>query len=227
MNLPMFKVALGATLVAATCSASAVTVYSQNFEGAVGAEWSGGGSVQGTGGLSAFGFGSNHWRNDGGSTTSLSLSGLDAHTSLTLSFNLAMWDSIDLGDHFVVTIDGTPVYNSNDFGNYFPADNIGHGPGTNITAPFTDFSTPQYGFSTSFRDSARFATFTVAHSGTSVVVGWQFPDSQGGLDESFGVDNVAVDINAAVVPEPSTYALMALGVAGLGLATRRRRAQAS
>lgn len=226
MNSNRFKFALGTILVIAASTSSAATVYSQDFEGAVGPEWSGGGAVQTSGGLSAFGFGNNHWRNDGASTTGLTLTGLASHTSLTLSFNLAMWDSIDIGnDRFIVTIDGAPVYDSLDFGNYFPADNVGHGPGANITASFTDFATPQYGYNTGFRDSARFASFTVAHSDGSVVVGWQYFNSQGGLDESFGVDNVVIDTNHVPVPEPASYALMALGLAGLGIATRRQRAR--
>lgn len=39
-----------------------------------------------------------------------------------------------------------------------------------------------------------------------------------------GIDTLSVDIGVPAVPEPSTYALMALGVAGLALARRNRRA---
>jgi len=39
----------------------------------------------------------------------------------------------------------------------------------------------------------------------------------------FAIDNVSVNLNAQVVPEPSTYALMATGLIGLGLTARRRR----
>ena len=73
--------------------AQAATVYSQSFEsGVAGSEWSGGGSVQETGGLSLFGFGQMHLRNDGAGASLLTLSGLAAHTELTVSFSLAMWD---------------------------------------------------------------------------------------------------------------------------------------
>ena len=206
--------------------ASAVTVYSQDFESTVPAEFSGGGSVQGAGGLSAFGFGKQHWRNDGTSATILALSGLATHTTVTLTFNLAMWDSIDLnGDRFTISINGNTVYDtSTDFGNFFPADNIGHGPGTDITGPFTGFQTPDFGYNVVFRDSARFVTFVVNDSSSALDIRWQFPNSQGGGDESFGVDNIVVQTNAGQqqsVPEPATLVLFGLGLAALGLSRRK------
>lgn len=205
-------------------SAQAAQVYSQNFEsGVAGAEWSGAGTVQSSLGLAAFGFGELHLKNDGGSASVLTLTGLAAHTQLTLSFSMALWDSIDLGDHFVISVDGAPVYNSNDFGNYFPVDGISHGPGQHVSDPFADFTNPNYGYNPSFHDAAREALFTLAHSASSVVISWQYPDTQGGSDESFGLDNVVVSTNASTVPLPGSMTMLGLGVAGLA-ALRRRRA---
>lgn len=204
--------------------AEAAQVYSQNFEsGNAGVEWSGGGSVQTSAGLGAFGFGELHLRNEGSSASVLTLSNLAAHTELTFTFSMAMWDSIDLGDHFVIAVDGTPVYSSSDFGNYFPVDNISHGPGTHISQGFTDFVTPNYGYNAGFRDAAREAAFTLAHSASSVVISWQYPNTQGGSDESFGLDNVVVSTNASPVPLPGSVTMLGLGLAGLA-ALRRRHA---
>jgi hypothetical protein len=211
---------LCSTIGLSALSAQADTVYSQDFEtGVLGTEWSGAGSVQGSQGLSAFGFGQLHLKNDGPLTTQLNLTGLAPHTTMTLSFSLAMWDSIDIGDRFQVAVDGNFLFNSTDFGNYFPADNVSHGPGVHITAPFTAFAVPDYGYN-SFRDAAQMVSFTFAHSGSAMQLNIQYPDTQGGPDESFGIDNILVVTNA--VPEPGSCALFAAGLGALTLLRRRR-----
>lgn len=45
----------------------------------------------------------------------------------------------------------------------------------------------------------------------------------GGTANQTGYDNITFGSDTPVVPEPSTYALMALGLAGIGLAARRRK----
>ena len=45
-----------------------------------------------------------------------------------------------------------------------------------------------------------------------------------GFGTSYNIDNI--DVTLAAIPEPSTYALLALGVAALGIAARRRPVQA-
>ncbi len=204
----------------------AASIYTQDFEGAVGTEWSGSGSAESTGGLSGYGFGSQHWRNATTGSTTLTLSGLAAHSQVTLTFNLALWDSTDLGgDQFIVQADSNTLYDeSRDFGNYYPSDNLGRGPGTLITPAFTAFGDPNFGYNSFYRDSARTVSFTFAHTASTLAITWQYPNSQGGFDESFGIDNVVISSDArpstGVVPEPST---LALGAVGLGLLASRLR----
>lgn len=223
--MPLVAAALALVAGVQVGSVQAAQVYSQNFESGVsGSEWSGAGTLQSSLGLSLFGFGELHLKNDGTSATVLTLSGLAAHTELTFDFSLAMWDSIDLGDRFVIQVDGSSVYDSTDFGNYFPSDNIGHGPGLNITEAFASFVSPDYGYNASFHDSARVASFTLAHTASSAVITWQFPDSQGGSDESFGIDNVVVSTNAvSTVPLPASLPMLGLAMAGLAALRNRRK----
>ena len=57
----------------------------------------------------------------------------------------------------------------------------------------------------------------VAFAGTAKSINF------GGTANQTGFDNITFGADVPVIPEPSTYALMALGLAGIGLATRRRR----
>ena len=216
---------VAAALVLPAVAAAQVTVYANDFEsGPLGAEWSGGGSIQSSEGLGAFGFGQNHLRNEGTSASLLTLGALAPHTSMTLAFDLAMWDSIDFGDTFRLFMDGVTLFDG-PFGNYFAPSGDCDGPGTRISDPFVDFASPGYGMNAGFRDCARTASFTFAHSGTGAAISFQYPNTQGGLDESFGVDNVLVQTDAAVTaaPEPGTWALLATGLVGVGGVARRRR----
>lgn len=183
----------------------AAVIYQQDFESStsIPSGFSGAGSIETTGGLSAFGFGSNHLFNGSASATTFTLTGLAAHSSITVAFDLAMWDSIDGGtDNFVFSADSAEIINTL-FGN----DSFAAGPGTIITSAFTDFAVPNYGQNSGFRDSAR-----------SLTLSWQYPNTQTAPDESFGIDNIVISDNNVVsdnaVPEPATLARLAL--------TRRR-----
>jgi hypothetical protein len=213
-------------LLAASCAlllgapAFAGQVFNDNFEsGSAAAAWSGAGSVQASQGLAAFGgFGSFHLKNDGNQASVLTLTGLGAHTEITVQFSLAIWDSVDAnpggypyGDRFVVDLDGSNVIDA-PFGNYGVPAPVG--PGVAVAMPMANFG---YG---SWIDSARVVNFTVAHTGGSATLAFGFPNSQGGSDEAFGLDNVSVSVTA--VPEPGTWLLMALGLVGLGALARRR-----
>ena len=127
-------------------------------------------------------------------------------------------------DHFIIRLDGIDLYNSTDFGNYFPSDNISHGPGTHYTATFTDFAVPNYGINSGFRDAGQHVSFQgVAHTGSTATLTFQYSNSQGGFDESFGLDNFSISTNAQAggVPEPSTIVLSMTGL-GAALLIRKR-----
>jgi hypothetical protein len=211
-------------------SAFGGVVYFQNFEsGSAGAEWTGAGSVQSTGGLSAFGFGQQHWRNDTTSATTLTLNGLASHSILNVTFDLAMWDSIDSGDQFRVIVDGTTYLSEPPFANYFGAgvcpNGCFEGPGTLLTAQVVDFGNPNYGYNSGFRDQGRHVTFQIAHTSSTAAISWIYPSSQGSTDESFGVDNVQIESDAVAqtgAPEPASFVLAGGALAAMAWRLRRR-----
>lgn len=166
----------------------------------------------------------------GRSSTLSTLTGLAAHTTLTLSFDLALWDSVDLGsDVLTLKADGVDLISALiPTGNYFPADNLGVGPGTLLTPAFTAFAIPNFGSNADFRDSARrISSITFSHTASSAVFSFGYPASQRGQDESFGIDNIVVESNAAAadpagIPEPSTFVLAAGALATL-ITLRRKK----
>jgi hypothetical protein len=172
------------------------TVYWQDFEsGVLGAEWSGAGTLESPEGLGVFGFGNWHLISKSASPSILTLSGLPPHTSLTLSFSLALWDSIDAhqGDRFQVKVDGVFVIDQV-FGNYVLT-NQGQsvGPGVPLTPDFTAYMAPNYGYG-DFRDSARAVSITLPHSASTATLSFQYPAMQPWPDETFGLDNIVITV---------------------------------
>ena len=162
-------------------------------------------------------------------SSALTLTGLAAHDSIDIDFLLAIIDSWDgsvtsvAPDFFNVRVDGVVVY-SETYDQFDLADqsastsNLIVGPGTPL------------GFNASFGDSAYdmtgIAALTgIAHTASSLTIeffasgaGWQ-----GLSDESFAIENVAVNLNAVDAPEPGTLALLGLALAGLVRLGRRPR----
>ena len=216
---------MAAALLLPAVGAAQTTVYTNTFEnGVAGAAFSGAGTVLSTFGLSAFGFGAQHLKNDGTTASVLTLGGLASHSTMSLTFDLAMWDSIDFdNDIFQIKADGVNLFNGA-FGNYVTPSGQCEGPGTVLTPPFTDFNIPNYGYNFN-HDCARHVTYSFAHSSSSAVFSWQYPNSQTAPDESFGIDNILVQTNAAspvtTTPEPSTYLLVAAGLGAMFAARRK------
>lgn len=214
--------ALAATFIAAflTCVGHGAVIYQQDFEHGVDKCWSGAGTNQTTGGLAAFGLGNYHLRSESDLPSVFTLTGLPPHTSMTLTFDLAMWDSIDYHDScatcldvFQISVDGVSLYNGY-FGNYWgtPINVYGNsfGPGTPLTPDFTAYYAPDYGYGT-FRDSARRVSYSFPHTSQSAVFTFQYPSSQGGVDESYGLDNVNVSVNSEIRPKLTDCALSPAG----------------
>lgn len=225
-------------LAALSLPLSATQIYTQNFEsaafGSVPSEWSGtGAAVDSTGSFSTFGFGSQHLRNtaSGSPQSTLTLTGLAAHSTITVSFDLIVWDSMDNFKFFTVIADGStlpgyPLQTSN----YFNNDPSGFdGPGTLVSGSVVDFSNPNFGFNSSFHDQGRrIGGITFAHTASTLTItfGYNSNNVTGSTDESWGIDNVVVSDNNVVqtsgVPEPSTIALAATALAAFALKTRRK-----
>jgi len=212
-------------ITAAASAASAQVVFSNNFEGAMPAEVSGAGSIVGSQGFGAYGFGNNLLQNDAtgnpATATTLTINGLPTHTALNIGFLLAVidsWDSTNgspAPDFFNVDVDGVNVFQatfaqaSGGVEYAFPA---GGQLFNNINVGFGGYNEDGYDM------SLEPALQNIAHTGSSVVItfyasgaGWQ-----GSSDESFGIDNLVV----TAVPTPGAAAVLSLG--GLALSRRRR-----
>lgn len=220
-------IAVGVLSLAAG-SVSAQQVFFSDFSSGQPAEITGDGSIQGTQGFSAYGFGSNFFRNSAfgnpAGATVLTLSNLPVHNRIEVNFLLAIidsWDSTDGNpspDFFNVEIDGVNVFQatfSNASGSveYVP-------PPNGLLA-----NNAALGFG-SFNDDAYAMAFepalhNIPHTSSTVTIrffasgaGWQ-----GGDDESFAIDDLRIVVTQ--VPTPSAGALALIGT--LGIASRRKR----
>lgn len=217
--------------------AVAQVVFSTDFEAGQPSQITGLGSIQPTQALPAGIFGSQQFYNDTTQTgdagaTLLTLSGLGAHSTLSLTFDFIAWNSWDgtgssfpQGDFFEILLDGTllasisPNNASGTLSIAGPAVLIaGPAPyGFGDSSPFFNRDTAYAVNVSNFAHSNANAAFTFRVNGN----GWQ-----GGADEAFGLDNIIVSIpgqDVGAVPEPATWAMMIAGFGIVGARMRRRR----
>ena len=226
----MLGLAAGLGLAAAG-AAQASVVYSEDFEDGIGASFTGYGTVGGSSGFSAHGFDDYFWVNNGyggpGWASTLTLTGLAPHDTVSISFLLAVldsWDGNNLGgDYFTVRLDGVQIY----------SETYNSTPAYPQTATKTNQITEgtniwgNYGLDSAYDMGALPAFQDIAHSGATLVVDFYASggDWSGGADELWAIDNLSVTLGSVgEVPLPGGLPLLAGALAVMGVALRRARA---
>jgi hypothetical protein len=199
-----------------------VEVYYTDFDSGLPSEFSGAGTITGVQGYDSFPgsnfsgyFLRNNSQGNPAASTILTLTGLPPHTSVDISFLLAIIDSWDgsqpccAPDYFNVEIDSLNIFSET-----FSNGKAQSYPGTPLT------SGTHLGFNSSYTDSAYEMFFTnIPHTSSTLRISWYASGGgwQGGGDESWAIENlrVVVDTTTAPIPEPSTILLFSSGLVGL------------
>lgn len=172
-------------------------------------------------------------------TVALGLTGLAAHTTATVDFDLYMIRSMDGdgqfgagADPWILTVGGGPTLLSTNFadfpGNTQQFQNQAN-PNAGGQAPQTGASeanTLGYTFNGGPMDAVYHFSYTFANTDSALSFLFTGAPNEDISNESWGLDNVVVRTNANpnATPEPGTFALVAtFGVTGIGLLRRRKR----
>lgn len=159
--------------------------------------------------------------------STLTLTNLAPHTQVSASFLLGFlesWDGFDGGccapDSLDFYVDGTLVASWT--GNNAQGTEV-FGGGT-VVAHYVQANGNGF-YSDTIVDMGTATATTFAHTGSTLTLALQASGSgwQGSTDEAWGIDALSITYNAPAVPEPSTWATMAVGAGLMGLALRRRR----
>ncbi len=158
-----------------------------------------------------------------GQSSTLNLTGIGSHTALALEFDLYLfstWDGNNTTfgpDFFSLSgdVNGSWTFtNHQPQGQTYPGspDLILFGSGSSATHVYLGLDPTGTGHD-----------FQTSHTGSTFSVTFGGPTSQ--TDEAWGIDNVRVSRDGGTpIPEPSSFALLGIGLAGLaGAEVRRRR----
>lgn len=197
--------------------AQSITVFSTDFNSGAPSQFSGVTTTESVQGYAGIGTGADVFSGDflrNSSVpplpTTLTLTGLPAHTSIDLNFLLAIvdsWDGIDSPccgpDTFTVTVDGNPVF-TEVFNNavaggtqsYIPP------PGVELVRMaelgFRDIDEHDQDSGYDMNNDPAFAN--IPHTSSTLTIEWYAsgPGWQGDDDESWAIDNVEVILNGVV-----------------------------
>jgi hypothetical protein len=214
-------------------SAYALMIYENDFQSAVGSEWSHT-LTQNT--PTPYPFGARSFLGEfGNQQVSLSLSNLAVHSSVLLEFDLYLirsWDGSSAGtafdygdDHFKLAVSGGATLLDKTFSNGNPA---GQSFGPLANNPYYTGASETYSLGYVFydgiqqtsqvMDSVYRLSFNFAHSGDMLAFDFSGYGLQSMEDESWGLDNVRV----SVVPEPTTLPMLGAGLALVAWVARKR-----
>jgi len=246
-------------------TASASTFYYSNFNQGIPPEWSGITNLESVQGYAGLGSGSNvfsgnflrnetggydmspPYHSNPGTPTVLTLTGLPAHTSVSLGFLLSVIDSWDgsskdkiggkVGRKKIELPVGPDYFNVRVNGNLIFHETFSNFPGGSQTyqGAMLGSGLSNMGFNPSWLDSAYDLTLDIPSTGSTLTVewwasspGWQGINALFGNthDESWAIDNVRVDLNGVHAPLPATLPLLGAGLLGLGLLGFRKKSQA-
>jgi hypothetical protein len=221
--------ALAASLALPAMAAN-VTVYANDFSTSAGAEWSDPTIATSNGerflGASAYGFGNG--------TNTLTLTGLAAHSSVTLSFDFYAIESWDGNgpqgggvDNFRVDQNGQNVLLTN-FANFEYGNTQAYSAATPNGLGYTNpprsgaFENGHLGYGLGgFGDSTYRLSLSFASTASTLAIAFTSLQNQPAGDEGWGLDNVKVVTSA--IPEPASALLFAAGGMALLLSARRRK----